>query len=696
MSGNQPVRLLILEESQNRAEELIILLRNAGRATRAQLIESDSNLNDMLKNQTWDLLLGINEANGVTMVDAINAIRVLEKDIPVIMIAGDKDPESITEGLRLGAKDVALQDDDERLVLIIERELENLEHRRQRRRAEVEVRDIDRRNQLLLASSAAAIAYVHEGMHIYTNETYADLFGYEDPDDFAGIPIIDLVSPEDQNSFKAFLKSFDEGDTVTGEFSCVDSEGSTIPSTMSLSPATYDGEACTQVIIRTLTSDSSSTEMEDRIKEISSQDLLTGLYNRSYFMEQLESAVDEATEGGQARILLYISIDHFSQTRNEVGISNTDLILGDLAALVRDHVDDSHLVARFGDDVLTMLFQDNDTDAAGELAESIRAKVESHVSDVSGKSYQQTVSIGLALISENTPSAEEIVSRAHRAQTEIDDGNGINFYQAEKIEVGEDGKALSSENIKTMVKTAIENNSFRLMFQPIISLHGDDDEQFEVLLRLVDEEGNEIMPGQFLGPAEEAGLLEKVDRWVILQSIKLLSQHRANGSKARLFINLTHKSVSDETFLPWMSVALKAARLTSDAIIFQIHESDATSYIKQATKFARGASELHCKISINHFGCSLNPFNLLKHLTPDYVKLDGSFAQEVEESEEKKEELLEMVQSLQSSGVLTAISGVESPTVLQTLWMAGMNFIQGFYISPPLENMDYDFASEDL
>ena len=200
------------------------------------------------------------------MVDALNSIRSFEKDIPVVMIASDRNPESITEGLRWGAKDVALQNDDERLVLIIERELENLENRRQRRRAEVEVRDVDRRNQLLLASSTAAIAYVHEGTHIYTNQSYADLFGYEDPDDFAGIPIIDLVASEDQNNFKTFLKSFDEHDTVTGEFSCVDSEGSMIPSTMSLSPATYDGEACTQVIIRTMVSDTSS-EMEDRTKK---------------------------------------------------------------------------------------------------------------------------------------------------------------------------------------------------------------------------------------------------------------------------------------------------------------------------------------------------------------------------------------------------------------------------------------------
>ncbi|MFB0970037.1 MAG: EAL domain-containing protein, partial [Pseudomonadales bacterium] len=217
----------------------------------------------------------------------------------------------------------------------------------------------------------------------------------------------------------------------------------------------------------------------------------------------------------------------------------------------------------------------------------------------------------------------------------------------------------------------------------------------EVLLRLEDDDDNELLPGQFLGPAEDAGLLEKLDRWVILQSIKMLSEHRSTGSKAKLFINLTHKSMSDETFLPWMSVALKAAKLPSDAVILQIHESDATAYIKQAASFTKGMSALHCKTSINHFGCSLNPMNLLKHLTPDFVKLDDSFAQEIDQSEEKLAELKKMVTSLQETGVLTAISGIEDPMILSTLWQAGITFIQGYYLSPPLENMDYDFASED-
>lgn len=114
----------------------------------------------------WDLLLASKEAKGVTAEMAINQIKSMEKDVPTIMVVDNREPESITEGLKLGAKDVSLDDDDERLVLIIERELENLEIRRAKRRSEVEIRETDRRNQLLLASSNSAIAYVHEGMHI--------------------------------------------------------------------------------------------------------------------------------------------------------------------------------------------------------------------------------------------------------------------------------------------------------------------------------------------------------------------------------------------------------------------------------------------------------------------------------------------------------------------------------------------------
>ncbi|MEJ6592170.1 MAG: EAL domain-containing protein [SAR86 cluster bacterium] len=693
MTGINPVKLLILEGSQNRAEELIVLLRTAGRATRAHLLASAADLQHKLNTQNWDLCLAKQEVNGLTIEYLISQVKSLDKDIPVIMLAEDRDPATITAGLKLGALDVALDDDDERLMLIIDRELGNLDNRRSMRLAEVQLRETDRRNQLLLDSSNAAIAYVHEGMHIYTNAAYGELFGYEDPDDFAGIPVIDLISAEDQEKFKTCLRDFASNPVAEETFTCIASDDSRIIANLSLLPATYDGEPCTQMIFRTTTD---SSELEDRIRQISSQDFLTGLYNRAYFIEQLELAVDQAINGQSGFALLYICLDDFTRVRVAAGISGADLVLGEIAHLMRENVDSQHIMARFGDEEFTLLVKGVDNEAAAALAETIRAVVEDHLPEASNQSFQITTSIGLAMIGENTPSAEEVIARAHKAAASHEHSNAVNFYQIEQAAVGEQGRTLTRETITRLVRKAVAGTGFRLLFQPILSLHGEDDELFEVLLRLLDEDANELPPVQFLGAAQDAGLLEKLDRWVILQSIKMLSAKRAEGSKSRLFINVTHASMTDSSFLPWITVALQAARLPSDAIIFQLDEKQATAHIKDAAKFSEGLAKLHFKTSINHFGCSLNPFNLLKHLKPDYVKLDGSFAQQVEGSKEKQEDLIDMVKSLQSTGVLTAISGVESPAVLSTLWQAGVNFIQGYYISMPLESLDYDFTNEDL
>ena len=424
MSDKEPIRLLILEESLNRAEELIVLLRSAGRATRAHQIESDVDFSAKISEQPWDLILAANEANGFTIQAVISQLQMLDKDIPVIMLADNRDPASITEGLKMGAIDVALDDDDERLLLLIQRELKNLETRRQKRNAEVELKETDRRNNLLLDSSTTAIAYVHEGMHIYTNQAYADLFGYEDPDEYAGIPIIDLIAKEDQGKFKTFLKSFDRDETQEAEFGCVDNEGATILTKLTMSPATYDSESCTQAIFKPLVD---SSELEDRIKEISSQDLLTGLFNRQYFIEVLDQAVDNANQGKQSSIIFYMVIDHFPRIRSDAGISNADLVLGELATVIRDKVPDDHLIARFGDDVFTLLIEGNDKAAAGELAETIRTTTEEHMFEASGKNYQVTLSIGFSMIAENTSSVEQAISRAYQACDSIEEGNGIAF-----------------------------------------------------------------------------------------------------------------------------------------------------------------------------------------------------------------------------------------------------------------------------
>ena len=681
------IRLLILEDSQNEAERLVSLFRNAGQATRVHRLSSSDDLNEALQ-QSWDLLICAPSSEQLAPSEAIGAIRRQAKDIPVIHLLADNDSDSITEALMLGAQDALPQGEDERLVLVAKRELANLEERRARRACEVALREAEKRCQLLLDSSVDAITYVHDGMHIYANRAYLKLFAYEDADELEGMPMIDLIGGSDQASFKDFLKNYQ---SVEGhaELACtgIKANGQGFPAQMSFSPATYDGEPCIQVVIR---AQSGNAELEEKLREISSQDLVTGLFNRTHFLELMDSAAERAVNAGQPACLAYIRVDRYAALLADVGLAGIDLLLTDLANLLRAHFSGEAQIARFGDDVFAVLQPGQVPEKCQEHLAALLKKVEGHLFDVSGRTVQTSLSIGVAGLNEKTAKAQEVVDRAHRCADELKEGNALKvFNPADEL-----AAAASRGNIIAMIQQALENNSFRLLFQPIISLRGDNFEHYEALLRLVSPQGEDIPPLELFAAAMGAGMAEKIDRWVILNSIKLLADHRSKGHNTRLFVHLSSASLQDQTLLPWLSVALKAARLPSDSLVFQFSEPDAIAYLKQAKSLTQGLNELHCKVALSQFGCSLNPFNTLKHLHIDFVKIDSSFSQDLGNAE-NQEALKTLLASLHSQAKLTIVPFVESASVLATLWQAGVNYIQGHYLQGPSQSMDYDFSAGD-
>jgi multidomain signaling protein FimX len=317
-------------------------------------------------------------------------------------------------------------------------------------------------------------------------------------------------------------------------------------------------------------------------------------------------------------------------------------------------------------------------------------KVEGHLFDISGRTAQTTLSIGVAGLSEKTAKAQDVVNRAQRCADDLNEGNALKLFDPS----AELAAAANRGSIVAMVQQALEHNSFRLLFQPIISLRGDSHEHYEVLLRMLNPQGQEVPPPDFLNAAKEAGLGEKIDRWVILNSIKLLADHRSKGHNTRLFVHLSSASLQDQTLLPWLSVALKAARLPSDSLVFQLSEPDAITYLKQAKALTNGLRELHCKVALSQFGCALNPFNTLKHLQLDFIKIDGSYSQDLN-TPDSQEALKTLLASLHAQAKLTIVPFVESASVLATLWQAGVNYIQGYYLQAPSQSMNYDFSSDD-
>ncbi len=679
MTTPDTYRLLILVESQNAAEQLISLFRNAGHATRAHRITSLEDLADHLDEHEWDLLLSDDKHPDVEFSAALQRISESEHDIPAILLVNTLDSTCIASGFERGAQDIIQADREQHLLCGVDREIRNVRHRLQRLKLESELVTVTQRAEQLLADSVDAIAYVSDGMHIEANESYAEIFGYEDAEELECLPIIDLIAEKDQDHFKAFLRHYGKGDTDQADLNitALRQDESEFDAHMTLSHSSVDGEDCTQIIIHDGSSKSGGSAGQ------SITDPVTDLYTRHYLADQLATAAVQVANGLGPACLLYINIDNFQRLTSHFGLSGCDALIQDLAELINSLVADNDCLARYGDSSLALLLSNKSAEDALVFATQCCRTVEDHICTLNEQTAQYTVSIGISSV--NTRNVAEVIDHAYCAIQlilERHDNNCAEIY-VHKVEPTpqENGSVATLEE-------AIEQNRFRLLFQPIISLRGDSREHYEVFLRLLGENDEELLPAEFLGGATDT----KLDRWVILESTKMLALHHAEGHDTRLIINLTANALVDNSLIPWIGVALKAANLPPDCIAFQFSEVDISKHLNVAKNVTQALQELNCKVALSQFGKTVDPVKTLKHVVADFVKVDGSFTLDLQDNQGDPQVLKAMVNSITENNMLSIVPFVENAGVLATLWQIGVNYIQGHYLQPPSPKMDYEFT----
>jgi len=687
------LHLLIVHDSAAEAELITNVLRNAGMAVRADRVQDDDGLKEALDKQQWDIIVSAGKMPDFSGLQTLEALKQIEKDVPVIILANGQDDFSIVDALSAGARDLVRKDQLDHFHLVVKRECDNARDRRAHRLCRKEYRESERRCQSLLENSQDAITYVHEGMHINANPIYLDLFGYADEEEIEGMPIMDMVTPDEQTKFKEFLRGLNKtGADPHAELEVrgIRTDGVEFDALMEFSPATIDGEACTQIIIR---QQSNNKELEKQLKAMSQQDLLTGLYNRQYFLEQLESTVSRAATNKTPSALLYVELDEFNNVKEDIGIASGDLVLGDIANILNEKFSTPHIPARFDGHIFTILVNEKDIKQAAAMAEVLRKTIEDHISEVSKKSITVTCSIGISPITENMENAQDALSRAD-GSCEIaknEGGNKIHIHNPAE----EDEKNLqASGKWGEKIKHALENDRFMLVFQPIVSLHGDANENYEVLLRMQEEGDTLIDPMEFIPTAEKSGMMRDVDRWVIKNAAKKLAASRSQGKNTFFFIKLSVDSLIDKTLLPWISETIKNERIAGDAIAFEITEAVAMTHLTQAKALTNGLKQLRCNVVLEHFGSGLNSFKALKHLSVDYLKIDGSLIESLASEEESQVTVKSITEMAHSSGKLTIAEYVQDANSLAVLWQCGINYIQGYFLREPTPELDYDFTSE--
>lgn len=689
MLKQQTIQILVLDDSSNDAETVANMLRNAGHAVNAKRIEDDEDLRDALAKGDVDLILSKPEIPDLSADEVLKIIDTSGRYVPLLLIGDSADEKRVMELLAAGARDVVLIAQPKRLEHAVLREMLSSREHRKLIQFETKLDEANRRAQTLVDSSRDAITYVHDGMHIYANQSYLEMFGFSSMDDVEGMPILNMVKKDDHKRFKQFLRDFDnvKADSDTIVVNGLRPDESSFEVTMEFALASYDGEPCTQIIIR---KQANNEELEKKLKDMSKLDLVTGAYNRLHFFDTFNTVIGKP---GQEGMVFYLRPDNFQKLREDVGIDHSDQLLAEMVQVINGELTGKNdILARYEGEYFLLLQHDQSQKQAEQFAAHLCSKLSGQLFNIKGKSVSLTCSIGIYSYDESTKSAQDVLNRAEKGlrQSEEQGGNSFTFYVPGEEELAEQERtALQSKQIKN----ALKNNLLHLTFQPIVSLKGDENKNYEVLLRMRDEKKNTLMPMSFLPAADRAGLMTAIDRWVLAHSIKVVSEQRHAGNPVRLFAKLSASSLKDSKFLSWLHDILKAAHAEPNTLVIEVSESVISDNVNTCKILAQGLKALHVGMAIDHFGTKDDSVKMLKNFTVDYLKLDATIIGALSTSSEAQNTVHAISDAIKEKPVKLIANAVEDPHTLATIYSTGVDYIQGFFLQEPTETLDYDFSS---
>ena len=414
-----------------------------------------------------------------------------------------------------------------------------------------------------------------------------------------------------------------------------------------------------------------------------SHDALTGLINRREFDARLQAALDSARAGTGDHALLYVDLDKFKVVNDTCGHTAGDRLLRDVTALLQRQVRSADVIARLGGDEFGILAQHCTLEQATRIAEQIRLAVRDYRFFWEQNSASIGASIGVAAITRDTDSVASVLSAADIACYAAKDA-GRN-----RVQVHDPG-AVSGRHREmywvSRLTRAVDAGRLELHGQPIVAIGGKaaPAPQFlELLVRLRDEDGALVLPGEFIPAAERYNMVGAIDRWVVEQAVaRLRAQQSAGGELPLLAVNVSGISLADGDFLDFV-LPLVSDPAIGQRLCFDIAESTLLTSTQQVVNFMREMRQRGCRIALDDFGTGLSAFHYLKKYPVDFLKIDGQLLGDPA-TDPVDRSMVEAIGKVAATlGIATIAERVESAAALEHLRSLGVDFAQGFHLARP-------------
>lgn len=736
------ISVLFITLDPDLAGQVIGRIRYRGHAVRPKQAGNARDLERLLQSHRFDAVVLIDGDMDIGLEELTEALHRAGRQTPIVMLT-DRAQELRLSAVEGGAFAVVDTENHDVAAAMTLKAVEYLNKGREINHLRTLLQEADRRYLLMLDSSRYPIACFHEGIATYANDTWRNCFEMELSESLDRLTLQDLVVHDQHEDLAHILRirqNQPENVETCETLTLQTRRGQTFDADLLLTGAVIGGQPCTVVHL-------SFTGGEPALQELNGPAMKPLGHDRSRGQPpESERKVTPRTDAGTARARPSDSArpdepgrpgdsSHAPRppdaprvdaaARQREFLRAVERTLADTArselplGLVVCALDTSDKQPGDPPDVLGSALQralakglpGSATVSVLEqghcgilLSDTGRAEVEAQLDTLVKQIHGQAISLddggavtgslacGAVLADDTESSAQELLDRCHQALAEARASGGgcYRFRMPPGIRQADPEVDMIW---KTRVEEALQQNGLKLLYQPIVSLQGDDSPRYDICVRLEAEGGETYEPNEFLPAAERSGVAAALDRWIIERAVVALSEQLQRDSRTTFFVRLSQGSLDAQAVVAWLQEFLERSQVPAGNVVVEFKEATILTQLDSAASTAQGLKALGVGLCIGDFGNGLNPFKILEQVDARYIKLDGGYVSRLANDHSAQESVRQLTETAHAGDRQVIVPMIEDADTLTLLFSVQVNLVQGYFVQPPGEQMDFDFAS---
>jgi len=659
-------RAVIVVSDVDRDETILrYILDDTGQLPTDVWVSKIKGLPETLKKGRGDIVLIRDRMMPLDPQRLQSVLGKLAKRVPVLIISDEINEESTGKYLAAGARDVISLEHPKHVQSVIAREHGVVQLQRALGQAQQLSTNYESQVIRLTQASEHGIADVQDGSIVGANVAWTKLFSCKDSKQLLNTPILDLIESEHQPKLKKImterLDSKRRGSAV--KVSGRRADGTNVPLEIKMERIRVAGA----LTLRFTASRDSSASTETA----SGLDPSTLVYGREYFVDQLEKNLSTPLPGG-VRALALLRLDRFSKVLDEVGVLESERVIAHIAGILRELAHPSDLYGRFAGTVFAVLISRGSMREVEAWVQHLNGQIEEHLFAHDGATVKLSCTAGICEVADANMDAGTILREAHDAchHGRLKGGGTVHLSassQTARI------KAKNDTNAAEKLQLALRNNRLRLVRNPVISLNDNDSKIRDAWVRLIDDNGKDVLPREFMPIAERHNLMVMIDRWVIAAAVA----YCAKSQPDQVFVRLSQDSILDESLIEWLQPVIKESGAKSSQICFQTTETIAVQSLKQTAQQAKRLTGMGFKFALDQLGTTTETTQVFEYVPMHYVRIDGALMQGVARDKEIQSQVKELVAAARARGIHTVGDRIEDAVTMAAACGLGIEYAQG-------------------